>query len=302
VLIQEKGTTTPFNIAGMATIPYAATESGMNRTRDVIQAYIRNGLANPNGSDSLVYEALPQLRVQRAQQQVSQFTVTHYRLKNCPEAGIGRRRVGFVTGDRRDIDVGQIWVNSENTNMQMDSFYGKSTSATIRYLGAEKDGIGMVVRDTIGDELRSQLNGRLMVDPATVIHTKAGALEKTNNVRWIFHVAAVIGQPLVGYRPIEQVEQCVKAALRLANRPEFMSDEIRSILFPIFGTGPGGSDVESTIRVCLEAAVEYLERSQNRPRGLCDIYFYVWGVGDLEVCNAVATKNPALLRDDSPIV
>ena len=60
--------------------------------------------------------------------------------------------------------------------------------------------------------------------------------------------------------------------------------------------------MESTIRVCLEAAVEYLERSQNRPRGLCDIYFYVWGVGDLEVCNAVATKNPALLRDDSPIV
>lgn len=302
VLIQEDGTESPFNIAGMATIRYAATKQGMANTKDTIRAYIRNALANPNGSDSLVYEALPQLRVQRAQQQVSKFTVTHYRLTDCPKTGTGRRRVGFVTGDRRDIDVGQIWVNSENTNMQMDSFYGKSTSATIRYLGAEKDAIGMVVRDTIGDALRAQLNGCLVVDPATVIPTTAGALEATNKVKWIFHVAAVIGQPLVGYRPIEQVDQCVKAALRLANRQDFASDEIRSILFPIFGTGPGGSDVESTVRACLDSAVDHLERGIDQPRGLCDIYFYVWGLVDLEVCNAVAAKNPSLLADDSRAV
>lgn len=241
VLIQEEETESPFNIAGMATIRYGANKQSMAHTKDTIRAYVRNALSNPNGTDSLVYEALPQLRVQRTQQQVSKFTVTHYRLKGCPETGISRRRVGFVTGDRRDINVGQIWVNSENTNMQMDSFYGKSTSATIRYLGAEKDAIGMVARDTIGDALRAKLDGRLVVDPTTVIPTTAGALEATNNVKWIFHVAAVIGQPLVGYRPIEQVDQCVKAALRLANHQDFANDEIRSILFPIFGTGPGAA-------------------------------------------------------------
>jgi O-acetyl-ADP-ribose deacetylase (regulator of RNase III) len=204
----------------------------------------------------------------------------------------------IVTGDRRDINVGQIWVNSENTNMQMDSFYGKSTSATIRYLGAQKDAIGgAVVKDTIGDALRAQLNGRLVVDPTAVIPTTAGALEETNNVKWIFHVASVYGQPMKGYRPVEQIDQCVKAALRFASRPEFAAEETRSILFPIFGTGPAGGDVERTIKICLDAALEHLERGRNRPRGLRDIYFYVWGELDLEICRAVASKIPGLLAE-----
>lgn len=283
----------------MAAIGYMATKQGMAGAIPVIQTYIRNALANPNGTDSMVYEALPLLRVHRNQQPISRFTVTHYRLKDFPETGGERRRVGFVTGDRRDINVGQIWVSSENTNMQMDSFYGKSTSATIRYLGAERDAIGAVVKDTIGDALRAQMNGRVVVDPATAIPTTAGTLEKTNKVKWIFHVASVIGQPLVGYKPIEQIDQCVKSALRLASREEFARQRLRSILFPIFGTGPGGGDVEATIRICLDAAMEYLERGRAQARGLRGIYFYVWGEVDLEICRTVANKIPGLSLEDS---
>ena len=113
----------------------------MVESQEKIRSYLEGSLANPNASDSLVYEALPQLRVQRAQQQITKYARTYYRLARFPTTGPERRRVGFVTGDRRDIDVARIWVNSENTNMQMDSFYGKSTLATIRYLGAEKDAI-----------------------------------------------------------------------------------------------------------------------------------------------------------------
>jgi O-acetyl-ADP-ribose deacetylase (regulator of RNase III) len=296
VLIQEKGTGSPFNIAGMATIGYTVTPRGMADAIPIIQTYIKNALANPNATDSLVYEALPLLRVQRLQQPISKFTVTHYRLKDFPKTAAERRRVGFVTGDRRDINVGRIWVNSENTKMQMDSFYGTSTSATIRYLGAERDDSG-AVKDTIGDALRAQMNGRVDVDPATVIPTTAGALEKTNNVKWIFHVASVIAQPMLGYRPIEQIDQCVKSALRFASRPEFAAQQLRSILFPIFGTGPGRGDLETTIRICLDAAIDYLKRGD--PGGLRDVYFYVWGEVDLEICKAVANKIPDLSPDDS---
>lgn len=293
VLIQEAGTTSPFNIAGFATIGYKPTKQGMAEAIPTIQTYIKNALANPNGTDSLVYDALPQLRVQRAQQAISRVTLTHYRLKQYPETGAECRRVGFVTGDRRDINVGEIWVSSENTNMQMDSYYGKSTSATLRYLGAEKDAIGAVAKDTIGDALRAQMNGRIAVDPATVIPTTAGMLGETNNVKWIFHVAAVIGQPLVGYKPIEQIDQCVKAALRLANRAPYQV--LRSILFPIFGTGPGGGDIETTVKICLDTAQEFLERGKDQPQGMRDIYFYVWGEVDLEICKAVANKMPGLV-------
>jgi O-acetyl-ADP-ribose deacetylase (regulator of RNase III) len=299
VLIQEKGTKSPFNITGLATIRYSATKPGMEAAKQSIQTYIRNSLANPNASDSLVYEALPQLRVQREQKRIARFTVTHYRLKNLPAGEAERRRIGFVTGDRQEITVGQIWVNSENCNMQMDSFYGRSTSATIRYLGAEKDDLGGVAIDTIGDALRERMNKRLVVDAGTVIPTTAGALETTNQVKWIFHVAAVVGQKLVGYRPVEQIDQCVRAALRRASQPEFSSGGVRSILFPIFGTGPGGADVESTIPVLLDAAIEHLERRRDETTGIRDVYFYVWGEVDLEICKAVAGRNPALLSDDA---
>ena len=71
------------------------------------------------------------------------------------------------------------------------------------------------------------------VAPATVLSTGAGKLRK-NNVKWIFHVASVIGQPGEGYRPIERIERCVTNALARADADECRDDGLTSILFPIF--------------------------------------------------------------------
>ena len=54
-------------------------------------------------------------------------------------------------------------------------------------------------------------------------------------------------------------------------------------------------DLESTMRICLEAAIEHLE--SKRRGGLRDLYFYVWGENDLEICNAVAGRIPGLTPD-----
>jgi O-acetyl-ADP-ribose deacetylase (regulator of RNase III) len=296
VLIKEEGTPSPFNIAGLKTVSYSiATPEATADAVAKIRAYVDSALRNPTGTDSLVFEALPHLRVLRAQQPVANFTVTRFRLAAFAADDAQRRVIGFVTGDRRDIKVGDIWVNSENTNMQMDSFYGKSTSATIRYLGAEKDDFGDIKSDTIGEALRDRMTGRIAVPPAAVVPTTAGALQQSNGVKWVFHVAAVLGQPLQGYKPIDDVEQCVKSALRKASTPEFAAANLRSILFPIFGTGPGGKDVEGTIARCLPAAIEQFELGRDKPAGLREVYFYVWGESDLEVCRAVAGRNPALM-------
>ena len=59
------------------------------------------------------------------------------------------KRVCVITGDickRHGIDV---WVNSENTNMQMSRFYDKTLSGMIRCEGAEKDENEQIVADTI---------------------------------------------------------------------------------------------------------------------------------------------------------
>jgi O-acetyl-ADP-ribose deacetylase (regulator of RNase III) len=285
VLIHRKGTTWPFNIAGLSSIEYRTTPAGLQDGKTDIGTFIANALNAPDSTDSLVYSAIPDLRVQRTPKRVTAVTTTGFRLVKAPD-----RSVALVTGDREDITVGDIWVSSENTNMQMDHFYGRSTSATIRYLGARKNEKGKIVEDTIGEELARKMAPDLEVAPCAVLSTQAGALAR-NSVKWIFHVASVIGEPREGYRPVSRLDQCVKNALRRAAEPEFAASGARSMLFPIFGTGPGGGDIGDHFEVCLSAAVEHL---QTLGGPIQDVYFYVWGDTDLEVCQAIARNHEGL--------
>src|SRR5262245_40559824 len=285
VLIHGKGTTWPFNIAGLSSIEYANTPEGFEEGKDRIRAFIVNALNDPGATDSLVYSAIPDLQVQRLPRRITKLDVIPYVLAANPE-----KRIGFVTGDREDIRVGDVWVSSENTNMQMDTFYGRSTSATIRYLGARKDETGRIEEDTIGLELAGKLKGRTEVDPGTVLATGAGALTH-NGVKRIFHVAAVRGQPREGYQPVPRLDQCVKNALRRAGDDEFRNDGLTSMLFPIFGTGPGGGNLQRHAEICLDAAVEHLSAI---PSPIRDVFFYVFGDVDLEICTTIARNHRGL--------
>ncbi len=130
------------------------------------------------------------------------------------------------------------------------------------------------------------MGATMEVDAGTVLVTGPGALER-NNVRWIFHVASVIGQPLEGYRTVARIDQCVKNVLRSAKDVRFKQEGGTSILFPIFGTGQGGGDLADQTQVCLNAAVEHLESTDTH---VCAVYFYVWGELDLEICLGVANN------------
>ena len=284
VLIHRSGTSWPFNIAGLNSIEYRTTPTGIAEARKAICAHIVNALREPNKPDSLVYHAIPGLRVEKASRRLTKVEIFPFTLVKDPG-----KSIAFITGDREDIKVGDIWVSSENTNMQMDHFYGKSTSATIRYLGARKDQ-GRVVEDTIGEELRRKMAGALVVDPATVIATGAGALAK-NNVKWIFHVASVMGEPREGYRPVQRIDQCVKNALRRASDEDLQATGVNSMLLPILGTGPAGGNFQEHVEICVKAAVEYLEGVVSPIR---TVYFYAWSDVDLEICLAVASNHAGL--------
>ena len=64
------------------------------------------------------------------------------------------------TGDIEHVKDMAVWVNPENSDMMMDRILGKTISAKIRYLGANKDEDGGVVEDTIAEELRSAADHR----------------------------------------------------------------------------------------------------------------------------------------------
>lgn len=195
------------------------------------------------------------------------------------------KQIVLVTGGIEHVKVADIWVNSENTNMQMARFYDSSISGTIRYCGALRDDKGNVLKDNIAKELSEIMDGQLSVEPGIVLATKPGELNNTNNVKRVFHTASVRGQVGIGYIPIQNIEICVINSLKLADSAKYRNEGLSSILFPLFGTGTAAGDLETTAEKLISTAITYLE--QNADSSIKCVYFLVWSEKQLRVCKNI---------------
>lgn len=170
-----------------------------------------------------------------------------------------RCRIGIVPGTIRRVGHIDVWVNSENTAMQMARHNEFSVSAIIRYWGAVRDLSGRIVTDVIADELSSIVGANRPVAPGTAIVTGSGTLTATNNVRRIIHVASVHGEPGAGFRQVRNIDQCVTNALVQAEQQAELDPAVRTVLFPLLGTGTAvGADVESTAHRMVTTALDYM--------------------------------------------
>jgi len=286
ILIRRKGTSLPFNIQDVDVIEYDVDIRSAAKARKKISDSIQNGLALRR-IDSPVHQHL-RLNITRPPRVLEETTVYDYTLNDGSS-----RKLGIITGNLRHVGRGpdakkiDVWVNSENTNMQMARFFDRSISSVIRYGGAKKDANGSVVEDTIYDELKARLagGGGHEVQPATVVVTGAGELERECGVRRIFHVATVRGEVGHGYSPVQDLGTCVRRALETADSDELTSESLRSILFPLIGTGTARAGQENTIPHLLNAAISYFK--SNPSSSLREIYFLAWTDVDLEVCQSV---------------
>ena len=200
-----------------------------------------------------------------------------------------KKKIALITGNIRGVRSADIWVNSENTNMQMSRYFEKSISGTIRYLGARRDDAGDVVEDLINAQLTKMMSDKRSVAPASVLVTDSGELRETHKVKKVFHVAAVIGELGVGYKPIGNIDWCVKNALERADKIRDDNDPCHSILFPLFGTGQAREGAETVASKLLNAAIEYLE--QHSDSVIDTIYFLVWSDRELSICKSALDGN-----------
>jgi O-acetyl-ADP-ribose deacetylase (regulator of RNase III) len=204
------------------------------------------------------------------------------------------KKIVLITGNIQGVKCVDAWVNSENTNMQMSRYYEKSISGTIRYLGAQKDAAGDVTEDCVMNELTALMGTKNSVQPATVLVTGSGALEKTHKVKKILHVAAVRGQVGSGYQPIGNIEYCVKNALCVLE--EKCAGQCKTVLFPLFGTGTAKAKPEQVAGTLMTAAIEYLESNENTV--IEAIYFLTWTDRDLEVCKRALEQSERVEMPD----
>ncbi len=193
--------------------------------------------------------------------QVAPLGRKRYVLKRQPEFSIVIR-----TGDMRRIDDVDGWVNSENTDMEMDRFVGKSVSSLIRYEGAVKDAKERVIDDTIGDALKKKMRGRFGSIIGTVHDTTPGDLKK-KNVKRLFHVAAVQGH--TGQRPRADLHQIAsvtkKALLAVEDRSNsYITAKCASALLPMIGTGDAGLTTEEAFPKIVEGVLAFFDEKKRK--------------------------------------
>jgi O-acetyl-ADP-ribose deacetylase (regulator of RNase III) len=267
VLLCRKGTRTPFNIAGFNSIRYDPDDDAENlkSVQARIAEFVANGFRTGH-RDSLVYEVLEEQGWEGPPPRT--LATEPPRIFRVPDSpGL---RIGVLTGGLQHIKDIDIWVNSENTNMQMARFYDRSGSAVIRYYGARKDATGEVTQDIIAEELHSLMKDKPSVPPGTILVTAPGELKK-RGVKWIFHAAAVQGQLGKGYKPVPDINDCIRNALEMANLPKYRKSKCASILFPLFGTGTGGAKVNKAVKELIDATINYLQHDPSST--IKDVYF-----------------------------
>lgn len=216
-----------------------------------------------------------------------------------------------ASGDISRVRGIDVLVNSENDYMQMARFFESSTvSSILRSRGANI--IASRYEDTIQKELDWQLKdeGR-PVQPGQVFATSAGGpgsdLFKTNKARYILHVAAVQAVPadktVIPFKQPYQIERCVRNSLdkileinqikgvksqpgteqpeeqkRLAAEPGGI---VKSVIFPLFGTGQGGSAPSDVLDPMLSALTNFLEDNDELAANLTDIYISAYTEQDV---------------------
>lgn len=253
----------------MRTINYDYSDvDSFVRTREQLQRFIASGVMKDQ-PDSPVLAALPNVRVNFKEEALPRSERFEYRLRNG-------KRIGVITGDILHVKGVDVWVNAENTNMQMARFHDWAVSSVIRYAGAKKNEIGEVEEDTIAAELTGKLDGSTSVAAGTVIVTSSGALFETNGVKAIYHAAAVEGIVGGGYVPVRNITMCVTNALKRAS-----TEKYETIATPLMGVGMGG-ELRRTVEKLMTAAIAFLEQNSNSSVGC--IYFMAWSTRELSAC------------------
>lgn len=181
--------------------------------------------------------------------------------------GSQRHRLGTITGDLANVFGADVWVNPENTRMEMSRITEQTISATIRYHGSQRDATGNLVDDTIARALAKQMAGHAQVTAGHVLVTGPGALMDSHQVKRLIHVAAVEGEPASGFRQVMDLQRCVRNILTKVDQLNREGEALRSVVLPLLGTGGGNSDVRETAETLTAATVGYFrERSASSIR------------------------------------
>lgn len=208
-----------------------------------------------------------------------------FRLPDLPD-----KQIIIRTGDIRHATNIDVLVSSENTDFQMARYYDPSVSGTLRYFDAVRNLGGQIIRDSLGENLKTLIEQNailLPVMPGTVLPLKTTGLA-TQKIQYVFLAATVRGDgPGAGYSPLAQSEgeNCVRECFRLFDE-RASAESLNSMLFPVFGAGTAKQDPEQTVRWLLPVLVGALRNSLFCRR----LYVLAWVESHRQALRKVAAE------------
>lgn len=303
ILIRRQGTQIPFNITGMRVFDYDDSEtpgpdgtSPLDKSQKLLTEVIKRSFRYRD-NDSLVHNLLPNVTVRHTTFPIMDQLWIARDIVNVKKEPTGQK-IGYVTGDLMHVRGVDAWVNPENTKMEMARMHDGSVSSLIRYFGAKRDRKGLVVRDTIRKTL-DKIVGRAGVEPGTVIATWPGELGRTNNVKAIFHVAGLQGEPGYGYQTVRDYPGCVRRVLGEIERfniapyastsplrPGWLQPapgRISSVVIPLFGSRSSPHSAQEVAMRLFRAAAVFLQ--QHPSAHLKSVYFLAYTDQDRNACD-----------------
>jgi O-acetyl-ADP-ribose deacetylase (regulator of RNase III) len=220
--------------------------------------------------------------------------------------------IHVATGDISTFSGIDVLVNSENNYMQMARFFeSRTVSAIIRRRGARIG--GGRYDDAVQDELDHHLRDRFRpLAPGEVVITGCGQpdsdLATENKAKYILHVAAVEAVEsearVVPYKQPYQIAKCVRESLKKISeinekqgvvspenttqraeqqkRAEAGHRPVNSIIFPIFGSGHGGSPVDEVLPAMFSGIEGFFADGDSQSSALSDIYISAFKQRDAE--------------------
>ncbi|MDA5285308.1 hypothetical protein [Streptomyces sp. Isolate_45] len=173
----------------------------------------------------------------------------------------------------RDVDV---VVSPTNTYLALPEPYKSSVSASLRRAAAVRGVTGDVLADPVHEELRTWAAsygtaGRPVL-PGTVAPTGAGALAD-QGIRRIYHAALAV--PRAGTNdydvlPADVTRASARALALLAEEHERFEPPLRSVCFPLLGSGRGGLPPEVSLAAVWASVEAELARGAR-----WDVHFVV---------------------------
>lgn len=293
--------TIPLCRGAVPALPHAARVIAIDKPGDAV-AKIRQRLEDLRHKDdefqSPVAQAIPGLKVTTRTPQPLGGSVIHLRSIAAPGGGVLPTRIGVLWGDLAEVRGVDVWVNSENSFMEMGRMFDPGVSGLIRRLGAKGPAGGDYTEDCIQRELMMVVGStKRPVEDGSVFWTGPGNLAR-RGVKAIAHVAAVgvrkteNGEFIPGYVPVRDLGRCVTNVLDeieagqslLARAGRLQWAPFRSVLFPLMGTGSARAEARVVSSALIATAIDHLRSKPSR--FLERVLFLAYSDVDRDLCLA----------------